>query len=107
MRQPAVGDALACCAAVAEHEVLILGTRGDRETADDALEVALVAAFPHAHEVGVDADLQTIPRPRMARGKVSCRIFAWSRSDRSRMYCVRSEEHTSELQSRNDISYAV
>ena len=73
-------------ALIAEHIVLVL-RRGHRaEPTNEILAVTFVPAFPHPDEMGVDADPQTTPRPRIKAGSVRNKILASSRSDHSRMY---------------------
>src|SRR6267142_168634 len=85
-----VGDPGAGSAPVTECEVFLATGRAPREAPNDILAVAFVPAFPHAHEVGVDADPQTTPRPRIRAGSVRSRILASSSSDHSRMYWASS-----------------
>src|SRR5438093_13514026 len=68
---------------IAEDEVFVIDMA---ESPNDTLAVALVPSLPHAHEVGVYPDLQTIPFPRMMAGRVCSRILRSSSNDHSRMY---------------------
>ena len=61
MRGAPIGRALARRESVTENEVLVIGGGRAAKTPDDILEITLVAAFPHAHKMGVDPDPQRAP----------------------------------------------